>query len=81
MSASYFSFCDEFVSGTMSSRKYDVVVWGATGFTGVLVTEYCAQIFPSINISWAIAGRTKAKLEELAKATKINVDCLTGATS
>lgn len=51
-------------------RAYDVVVFGATGFTGKLVAEYLAQRAPP-GLRWAIAGRTESKLaavkEELAR--------------
>ena len=39
-------------------REFDVVVWGATGFTGRLVAEYLAATYPAPeDLSWAIAGR------------------------
>ena len=43
------------------ARRFDVVVWGATGFTGKLVAEYLARNHASL--SWAIAGRSREKLE------------------
>ena len=42
-------------------RQYDVVVWGATGFTGQLVVEYLARNYPS-GLDWAVAGRNSDKL-------------------
>jgi len=48
------------------TRKYDVVVWGATGFTGALVAEYLRdQYGVGKELRWAIAGRNELKLEEL----------------
>lgn len=47
-------------------RKYDIVLLGATGFTGKLCTEYMARNLPS-RVKWAIAGRSQAKLEAVAK--------------
>jgi short subunit dehydrogenase-like uncharacterized protein len=47
-----------------AGRSLDVVVWGATGFTGRLVAEYLARTGPS-DLRWGIAGRNKAKLEEV----------------
>jgi short subunit dehydrogenase-like uncharacterized protein len=44
------------------SRTFDVVLWGATGFTGALVAEYLAQ-HRADDLRWAIAGRSKSKLE------------------
>ncbi len=44
--------------------EFDVVIYGATGFTGRLVADYMqAQYGRSVN--WAMAGRSAAKLEEV----------------
>src|SRR5882757_4984382 len=48
---------------TMSSSKFDIVVYGATGFTGQLVAEYlAAQYKDDANLKWAMAGRSTEKL-------------------
>ena len=47
----------------MSNRAYDIVVWGATGFTGRLVVEYL--ITHHSNIRLAIAGRNGVKCKAL----------------
>ena len=42
-------------------REFDVVVWGATGFTGRLVARYlCAAYGVDQSVRWAIAGRNGA---------------------
>jgi short subunit dehydrogenase-like uncharacterized protein len=46
----------------MSDREFDLVLFGATGFTGRLVGEYIARAKPK---KWAIAGRNAAKLDLL----------------
>lgn len=47
-------------------RQYDVVVWGASGFTGRLVVEYLLERYaPGGKLRWAVAGRNKKKLEQL----------------
>src|SRR6476619_3096709 len=46
----------------MRDREFDLVVFGATGFTGRLVAEYIARQKPK---RWAIAGRNKDKLAAL----------------
>src|SRR5882724_10778907 len=47
----------------MSSSKFDIVVYGATGFTGQLVAEYlAAQYRNDAGLKWAMAGRSKDKL-------------------
>jgi short subunit dehydrogenase-like uncharacterized protein len=46
-----------------SSSKFDIVVYGATGFTGQLVAEYLAAHYPGkADPKWAMAGRSLEKL-------------------
>lgn len=46
------------------ARAYDVVVYGATGFTGRLVVEHMLATYGvGRDVDWAIAGRSKSKLE------------------
>lgn len=48
----------------MSSAKFDIVVYGATGFTGQLVAEYLTQHYKSDKtLKWAMAGRSLGKLK------------------
>ena len=50
----------------MSDREFDIVVWGATGFTGALVAEYLLERYGVGNeLRWAIAGRSEDKLAAL----------------
>lgn len=46
----------------MTDREFDVVLFGATGFTGGLTADYLAANAPA-GARWAIAGRSLAKLE------------------
>ncbi|KAK8038157.1 hypothetical protein PG994_014924 [Apiospora phragmitis] len=58
----------------MDDRVYDLVVVGATGYTGTLTAEHIAQFLPT-NTKWAIAGRSTGKLDELAvKLKKLSPD-------
>lgn len=53
----------------MSSSKFDIVVYGATGFTGQLVAEYLAARYKGdANLKWAMAGRSKDKLATVRDA-------------
>jgi short subunit dehydrogenase-like uncharacterized protein len=53
----------------MSSSKFDLVVYGATGFTGQLVAEYLAANYKGdANLKWAMAGRSKDKLASVRDA-------------
>ncbi|QNS03133.1 saccharopine dehydrogenase family protein [Streptomyces xanthii] len=57
------------------ARTYDVVLFGATGFVGVLTAEYLAAHAPE-GLRWAIAGRDTAKLERLReRLTGIDPAC------
>ncbi len=48
------------------SREFDVVIWGATGFTGRLVAEYIFNKYGVNNdLKWAMAARNQVKLEEV----------------
>jgi short subunit dehydrogenase-like uncharacterized protein len=49
----------------MSDRPYDVVLFGATGFTGRLTAEYLARDAERGKARWALAGRSRAKLESV----------------
>lgn len=48
-----------------AQRPYDIVVYGATGFTGRLVAEYLARHYGQEGPRWAMAGRSAAKLAEV----------------
>ncbi|KAH8064742.1 oxidoreductase [Aureococcus anophagefferens] len=48
-------------------RRYDLVIYGATGFTGRLAAEYMESRYRKTTVTWALAGRNRAKLESLAK--------------
>lgn len=47
-----------------ANREYDVIVYGASGYTGRLVAEYMAQQYGvGGDVKWAMAGRNREKLE------------------
>ncbi|HEY8074788.1 MAG TPA: saccharopine dehydrogenase NADP-binding domain-containing protein, partial [Labilithrix sp.] len=54
-------------------REHDVVLFGATGFTGKLVAEYLSK---HAKARWAIAGRSKDKLEAVKRELGIDVPVL-----
>src|SRR5882757_646514 len=53
-------FCYSLIG--MAERSYDLVLFGATGFTGGLSAEYLARNVPP-GCRWALAGRNQLKLE------------------
>jgi short subunit dehydrogenase-like uncharacterized protein len=54
-------------------RPYDVVLLGATGFTGALTAEYLAKHAPP-ELKWALAGRNRAKLEAVRANLGVDVE-------
>lgn len=46
------------------SHKYDILVMGASGFTGQLVAKYLASQAPLQNFTWAAGGRNREKIEQ-----------------
>ncbi|RLU01484.1 saccharopine dehydrogenase family protein [Ketobacter sp.] len=64
-----------------ASRPYDIVVYGATGFTGKLTAEYLVTIDGAEQLKLAIAGRNAHKLQAckqdlLAKNSNAKVETL-----
>lgn len=52
-----------------ASSKFDIVVYGATGFTGQLVAEYLAEHYRGDrDLKWAMAGRSLDKLASVRDA-------------
>jgi len=51
----------------MTARDHDIVLFGATGFTGKLVAEYLARHAGAKTVRWAIAGRNRSKLEAVKR--------------
>ncbi len=55
------------------NKSYDLIVFGATGFTGKYVAEEVARIAYKENVTWAIGGRNvdkmKTILQSLGKST------------
>ena len=51
----------------MADKEFDIVVYGATGYTGRLVAEHFVREYGGKPEApkWAMAGRSKAKLEEV----------------
>ncbi|CAG7834942.1 unnamed protein product [Allacma fusca] len=61
------------------SRKYDLIIYGASGFTGVYVVEEIVNVLKSgdfkvKHFSWAVAGRSQKKISD----TLQQVSALTG---
>lgn len=49
-----------------SIPRHDIILFGASGFTGRLVAEYLAENYAGSDApAWAMAGRDRAKLEQV----------------
>ena len=58
-----------------ADRDFDLVLFGATGFTGELTATYLAEHAPA-GCRWALAGRNATKLEEVrARLAKVDPAC------
>jgi short subunit dehydrogenase-like uncharacterized protein len=57
------------------SSKFDIIVYGATGFTGQLVAEYLARHYTGADApKWAMAGRSLDKLAAVRDAVGAPAD-------
>lgn len=56
---------------SISVEKYDIVIFGASGFTGQFVVDELARTVDDEHLKWAIAGRDMKKLQAvLANASE-----------
>jgi short subunit dehydrogenase-like uncharacterized protein len=65
----------DYLSESSSKRPYDVVLYGASGFVGRQTVEYFARR-ASESVRWAIAGRSRQKLEAVKHKIGADVDVL-----
>jgi short subunit dehydrogenase-like uncharacterized protein len=60
------------------NREFDIILFGASGFTGKLVAEYLSTRTAEEGARWALAGRSRQKVEavrkELASIDEANAD-------
>lgn len=57
------------------SRRFDFILFGATGFAGGLTAEYLATQPECAGLTWALAGRNVARLEAVrARLVALNPD-------
>ena len=54
----------------MEDREYDLIVFGATGFTGQYVALEVAKTCKGDGKTWAVAGRSSQKLEKILNNIK-----------
>ncbi len=56
-------------SSDKARKPFDLLIWGASGFTGRLATRYLAQNAPA-DLAWAIGGRNESKLRAIASEAR-----------
>ena len=56
-----------FLMDNINKKKFDLIIFGASGFTGRLIVEYILNNYGALNnyFKWAISGRNREKLERL----------------
>jgi short subunit dehydrogenase-like uncharacterized protein len=64
----------------VADRAFDIVLFGATGFTGALTAEYLAAHAPA-STRWALAGRDERRLRALRDRLGVDVEVLEAEAS
>jgi len=59
------NLANEQIANLKSKRKYDIIVFGASGFTGQFVVMEMGHFSQIYNLTWAIAGRNTDKLQDV----------------
>ena len=54
---------------TARSRPYDIVLLGATGYTGRFCAEHITTSLPT-DLKWAVAGRSRSRLSAVLEDIK-----------
>ena len=58
----------------MSDREFDIIIYGASGFTGRLVAEYLQAEYAGTGLKWAMAGRNADKLAAVRDEMGVSSD-------
>ena len=65
---------------TTQEREFDIIVWGATGFTGRLTAEFLLERYGlDGTLRWALGGRNEKKLEEVRAGLERDCRVSTGS--
>eukprot|EP00559_Dactyliosolen_fragilissimus_P006438 CAMPEP_0184859564 /NCGR_PEP_ID=MMETSP0580-20130426/4547_1 /TAXON_ID=1118495 /ORGANISM="Dactyliosolen fragilissimus" /LENGTH=500 /DNA_ID=CAMNT_0027356265 /DNA_START=173 /DNA_END=1672 /DNA_ORIENTATION=- len=67
------------IQTTMEERPFDIMVYGATGYTGKRVARYISESYPSIRL--ALAGRSREGLVKVASELGLFSSCIFVATA
>jgi len=59
----------------MANKIYDLIIFGATGYTGKNVVQYVARSAQEIgNVKWAISGRDESKLRKVLSQVPLELE-------
>lgn len=61
----------------MSDPEFDLIVLGPTGVTGRQVVEHLARRTSGLDVSWAVGGRDRARIEDALAASGVTIPVLT----
>ncbi|KLI65055.1 saccharopine dehydrogenase family protein [Aurantiacibacter marinus] len=56
----------------MMDKNLDIIVYGATSFVGQIITRYMHEQFNDGTVKWAIAGRSRSKLQQVSDAAGLS---------
>lgn len=63
------------MTNNKDQKEFDIIVYGATGFTGRLVAEYLSKQYGNgQELTWAMAGRSQEKLEQVRDEMSLPAD-------
>ena len=54
-----------------ADRKYDVIIYGASGYTGRLVLEYIKRSVNDVGFTFACGGRTPSKVHRVVDDVRV----------
>ena len=58
----------------MAAKKFDLVIFGASGFTGQFVVDEVCKVAEEENLTWAVAGRNMTKLQKVLNEASNRTD-------
>ena len=56
---------------TRQNKKFDLIIWGSTGYTGKLVCDYISKNYKRTNLKWALGGRNELKIKSLISSLNL----------
>ena len=54
-------------------KIYDIIIWGASGFTGRLAVDYIYNNQNNSNLTWAVAGRNESKIKDILDGKNVPI--------